>query len=239
MLRKTQEPPDGHRGALCYNNSMHSKAIKIFFGLGIIAIIAIAVFGVVDTMRKRNAAIATMPLDVRQKFLDRKAKALQQIKENPTLVIPYVELATVEKALDNVDAAITALVRASDIAPKNYLVLGNLANLYREKGMNKEADVAYQRALEYGKNELQNYLQYAEFLYYRYPERKEAILGIYEKGLRELNGDVNILKARAAYYRDTGDDVRALADWKAVLVKEPTNSAVQQEIRETEARLKR
>ncbi len=218
---------------------MHSKAIKIFFGLGVIAIIALAVFGVVDMVRKRNNATSGIPSEILQKLLDRKAKALQQIKEKPELVIPYVELSTIEKALGNLDPAIAALVRASDIAPTNYLVLGNLGNLYREKGMNKEADIVFERALQYGKNELQNYLQYAEFLQYRYPERKADILAIYISGLKELKGDVSILKARAAYYRDTGDDVHALADWKEALKKEPTNDAVKQEIRETEARLKK
>ncbi|MBI4281715.1 hypothetical protein HY625_02710 [Candidatus Uhrbacteria bacterium] len=209
---------------------MPPKALKIFFSLGIIAVIAIAVFGVVDTVKKRNSATSAIPPEVLQKFLDRKAKALQQIKEKPDLVIPYVELSTVEKALGNLDAAIAALVRASDIAPTNYLVFSNLGVLYSEKRMNKEADIAFQRALQYGKNEPQNYVQYAEFLSYRYPERKNDILATYEKGLQELKGDVNILKARAAYYRDTGDDTHALADWKAVLQKDPANDAVKQEI---------
>lgn len=227
---------------------MGQKKYYIFFGAGILVIISIVVLAIVDTQQQRNKRAAEeekrkealgLTAEARAQFEERRAKAIADIAKDPKRVGQYLELAVVEKALGNSDAAVAALVRAGQIAPTNYLVFANLGMLYMEKGMNKEAEIVFARAIRYGPKDVVNYVQYVEFLQYRYPERRADILATFAQGLQEMPGEVELLRARATYYRDVGDDVHALLDWKAVLAKEPKNDAVREEIRALEQRLKK
>lgn len=221
------------------------KLLKVFFGAGALVLFVLIGFAVRDVAREKGKSAVEERLkklgltpETFAQFTKRKEEALRQIKEKPDLVIPYVDLAAAEQSLGNTDAAIAALTRAGQVAPTNHLVFGNLANLYKEKQMYKEAEIAYKRSLQYGKGEFENYIQYADFLRYRFPDRRDDILAIYAKGIETLRGNLNILRARAVYYRDIGDLVHALEDWKTVLKNDQKNVAVQQEIQEIETKLK-
>lgn len=218
------------------------KTIKIVMVAGFLVLAGIIVAAIVDTVlsnraleRERQRVLAAIPPEIVEKLQKERAAAEAQLRENDRLVLPYIIIASVDKMLGDLKNAEAMLKRAAQIAPTNHLALGNLANVYRELEKNKEAEIAYERALKYGPSEEQNYLQYADFLRYRVKESHDRVKALYEQGLETLDGNVNVRKAYAGYLRDAGELGAALEQWRLVLVTNPDDVAVQEEIREIES----
>ena len=215
----------------------YTRTIQIVFGLGIAVIVVLAGAAIFDirkgqTPPEQNVLVGNIPKDRLQQLFAQRTEFEGKITKDPKDVIAYVSLATIEKSLGNLKRAEQLLIRASEISPTNYLVLGNLADVYRMEKENDKARLMYQRALTYGQNEENNYLQYADFLRYRYPNEREAILAVYQQAIDHFDADEQFYRARADYFESVGETQQALQDWRAVLKQDPKNEQVQKKVQE-------
>lgn len=213
------------------------KIVFAVFGIGFLAMIGIAGWGIVDWIQEKKAP-PTVQDERTARLLKEKAEQEAKLVENPELVVPHIAISNIEKALGNLDAAVAQLLKAIAKAPRNALAWGNLANLYREQRKNAEADGAYAHAVEYGPTDDQNYLQYADFLAARFPNDRARIERVYTDGIVRLPTNMNLHRAFAIYLSGVGANARALAEWNIVLREEPENTAAREEIARLEQLLR-
>jgi tetratricopeptide (TPR) repeat protein len=126
-----------------------------------------------------------------EKILDLQNK-LKSDSKNLSL---WIELGNYEKAIGDYDGAIMYWKYVSEVANKDFISFGNLANLYgyhlRNNGM---AETYYRKAIENGPTQSYLYVQFSEFYRDVYKDLNKAIAVINE-GLIRNPADPSLLEA--------------------------------------------
>jgi tetratricopeptide (TPR) repeat protein len=129
-------------------------------------------------------------------------------------------------AIDNFKKAI------SISKEKFWLPFFNLGNAYRKIGDFKNAETAYDRAIEIS-NFGESSLYLAKFEMYRYEIKKSEaeIMTAYSAAIEKAYENANLIVSYAAYLRDIGQNKEAIKYYEMLLEKYPDNDLYKEEIK--------
>ncbi len=132
--------------------------------------------------------------------------------------------------------AIDSYKKALEVSKEKSLVYLNLGNTYRLVKDYNSAEKAYNKALEILPSEDSAYLAKIEMYRYELKKSNSEIEEIYNKALKEVTDNANVMVSYAAFLRDIGNGQEALKYYKILEEKYPDSQAYKDEIEELKAK---
>jgi len=124
------------------------------------------------------------PEDMQQVMIENIEKASQELKDDPTFFGNWLYLGLDRKAINDYEGARLAWEYAKLINPNNFVVRGNLGDLYAYYLKdNEKAEENYLKALELGSGQIYLYYKTAEF-YQLFLKDNQKAVGIVQMGLQ-------------------------------------------------------
>lgn len=166
-------------------------------------------------------------------YLERFILTKQSLAENPDQLDGWLELGIIKKYIGDYQGAEAAWLKAGEIRPKNSTSFGNLADLYTNftKEYNK-AEPMYRQAIANSLGEAKNVAYYRNFYYfYKYylkdDEKSEQIL---LEAIRDNPQSSEPLILLASFYKEKGQNLKAIQYYQKSLVIDPNDKAVKEEL---------
>jgi len=159
-----------------------------------------------------------------------------QSSESGFILSSFNSMGMIKKILYDFEGAEKIWEYTGFKSPKNSLSFFNLGILYMEDLKdNKKAEKNFLIALENSEGERGNeqyYRMVFDFYTYYYPQKESKIEGILLDVLRleVYQNNPDILSLLATYYGNNGQKEKALKYWQKVLMLNPDNEAVKNEI---------
>ncbi len=145
----------------------------------------------------------------------------------------WIDLGLLKQSVGDYDGAKEAFEFANKISPKNYVSFQNLGFLYGFYLKNPiESEKNYLKSLENDPSNTQVYLDLADIYFYDYKEKTAEIPDFLLKGIKNVNeSEQTLLKARLGkYYAEIKDYPSAIKYYEEVLVGDPSNQGLKDEI---------
>ena len=182
---------------------------------------------------------ANLTPEQRQEF-ESKIQSAQAIIHNPKSSLndrfgAYLNMGINYESLGERDNEERAFIAASELEPTSDLPWSDLASLYVNESRYADATRAFQKALALGKTDAQLWEKYLDFNRYQLKLDGHSLDALYNRAIEDTNGDVNVRKFYASYLEDVGNINAAISQWKAILVLDPNDKAVQAEVQKLQA----
>ncbi len=144
----------------------------------------------------------------------------------------WLRIGVIKKVFRDFNGARDAWEYAASVYTLNSLPFYNLGDLYGSylKDFPK-AESAFEHAIKLDPKKAGFYTSFAEFYRYFYTVKKDLVISTIESGLKQLPNDPILLMYLGSYYRDDlKDNVKAILYYEKVLVQDPSNSGLKDEI---------
>ena len=137
---------------------------------------------------------------------------INRLKKNPNSLDDWISLGANRKLIGDIDGAIEAWKYANAIAPINIVPFNNLGNLYHyQKRDYIKAEEYFRKAIDVGSIYYSSpYLNLFDLYTLSYKQETDSAEKILLEGLEINPNDINILMILATYYRDNGNNERAV-----------------------------
>lgn len=172
-----------------------------------------------------------MPVEIRQKYEDRKKEFQDKIAKNEDLAQNYFELGNIERSLGNLKEAVDAY-NSSIVKQDGALARNNIADTYAEAGDYVNAEKNYRKAIEINPSNTIYYRKLADFIYEKFPDRRVEIKNIYLEGLKNVDEThkIDVITVYARYLDNMGDYNESLRQWQQALILMPDNQSIKEEV---------
>ena len=176
--------------------------------------------------------MSQFPADKVKQYKDELARLKSVLEKDPTDVEAWMKVGLLKKVFGNYVGARDAWEYAvNEFASNDATVLANLADLFGfYLGDKEKAEAYFERSIEADKNQTNVYINAADFYRNVYTEKEGEAEKTILQGLNNLPNDESLLIYLASYYRDKGDKKQAIEYYEKVLVVDPGNEAVKEEV---------
>jgi len=140
-----------------------------------------------------------------QRLFDPQAKKFLDNPESAEAYWPLIKIGQVKELAGDYDGAVQALIWASELQPKSYVVNGNLAHLYfRQYQDFAKAEEHYLKAIEPDGMQIANYyLDLHEIYRYFYKTDTNLVEDILKQGIERLPEETDLMAILAHYYKSS------------------------------------
>lgn len=182
-------------------------------------------------VKPRPEVIKNFSQSQQSQFFNDIKKYGQDVKDTPELVSSWLQLAVLKKIIGDYIGARDIWEYVSVIKPQEEVSFKNLGDLYWHYLPDyPRSEKNFQTAIKNKPDDTSTYISLSELYRYSYKEKENLALGILNEGLKSNPGDLNLIKAIAYFYEDTGDRVKALEWWQKAQEKDPQNKSISQTI---------
>lgn len=215
---------------------MLARSPKVLLALGAILLaFLITIAGRDAYLRTRARQLPPVAVELsaeRRRELEAKVvKFTGDIRANPKDFNAYVELALARSEFGDRDAAAEVYRTMNEQFPGNFLSFQNLGKLYEETGRYDFAAEQYLLAIDNAPRIAYLYRNLVNLYTYHLPARASDIPRVLEKGLAIAPGNTDLMGMLAVYYRDHGDRAEAIRWFSHLLVVDPQNTTVIEEVK--------
>lgn len=159
--------------------------------------------------------------------------ALARIDKRPDDPDVWVQLGGIKKMFGDYQGAIAAWNYAGLIRPKDATAYNNLGDLYWHYLRDfPNAEASYKKAIENFPENLGFYKDLSDLYRFDYKEKAHLADDTLLDALEESPKNIAVLAWLGGYYRDTGDRQKAREYFQRALTIDPSNTAIQAELKE-------
>lgn len=159
---------------------------------------------------------ASFPEDAKALVQERVDAQIAALKENPADYAAWLDLAISYKTVEDYEFARDIWEYVNVAAPTQSISFQNLGDLYTNYLKDyPKAEENYLEAIKNAPNQMSAYVGLADLYHYSYKQDSSSAVDILKQGIDAIGvpQNVDLTIALAAYYKSTGDTVRAIEQY--------------------------
>ncbi len=186
-----------------------------------------------QTIRYDAKAVAELGEEGRTRQENAFKDALARIEKRPDDPDVWIQLGGIKKMFGDYGGAIAAWNYVGLIRPKDATAYNNLGDLYWHYLRDfPNAEASYKKAIENFSENLGFYKDLSDLYRFDYKEKAHLADDVLLDALKVSPKSVSVLAWLGGYYRDTGDKQKAREYFRRALNLDPSNTAIQAELKE-------
>ena len=185
----------------------------------------------ISTLRITRGDLDQETLEKYQEAFNAQKEKFLENPEDETVFWSLISIEQIKQLVGDYDGAEQALLWAAELAPKSFVVHGNLASLYFHHYQDfVKAEEHYLKALETEDHSQLTYYYLDLHEIYRYFYKKDTILAedILKQGIERFPQETNLMAVLANYYKELGRKEEARQYYQKILEINPDSQAAKQ-----------